>query len=157
MKQSCFSLSSPELESQSVQDFFILMLLLFIDGIAQNSGQMLDNVNQTHLVLASAKLLLQKPVQFFRNHHKQTNLFGSSNPNQSWKGTIDILVGTKRAVGSSITKQDLEIFVQASSTRMIWLKLWLPAKSLQRDSMSWPRNLCPWITHSQSTTWGPKL
>ena len=114
---------------------------------------MLDNVNQTHLVLASAKLLLQKPVQFFRNHHKQTNLFGSSNPNQSWKGTIDILVGTKRAVGSSITQQDLEIFLQALSTRMIWLKLWLLAKLLQQDSMSWPRNLCPWITHSLSMTW----
>ena len=36
------------------------MLLRFIYGIAWNSGQRLDNVNGTHLVLARGKLVLQK-------------------------------------------------------------------------------------------------
>ena len=37
------------------------MLLRFNDGTAWNKGQSLDNnVNQTHLVLASGKLVLQK-------------------------------------------------------------------------------------------------
>ena len=36
------------------------MLLRFINGTAQSSGQRLDNVNQTHLVLASGKLVLPK-------------------------------------------------------------------------------------------------
>ena len=36
------------------------MLQRFIDGPAQNSGQRLDNVNQTLLVLASGKLVLRK-------------------------------------------------------------------------------------------------
>ena len=39
---------------------FPLMLLRFIDDIAKSSGQRLDNVNRTHLVLASGKLVLQK-------------------------------------------------------------------------------------------------
>ena len=40
---------------------FLLMLLWFIDGTAQNSKQRLDSVNQTHLVLVSGyKLVLQK-------------------------------------------------------------------------------------------------
>ena len=39
---------------------FILMLLRFIDGTAWNSRQRLNNVNRTHLVLASGKLVLQK-------------------------------------------------------------------------------------------------
>ena len=33
------------------------MLLRFIDGAAQNSGQRLDDASQTHLVLASGKLV----------------------------------------------------------------------------------------------------
>ena len=37
---------------------FLLMLLRFMDWI--ESGQRLDNVNGTHLVLASGKLVLQK-------------------------------------------------------------------------------------------------
>ena len=37
-----------------------LMFQRFIDGPAKNSGPRLDNVNQTHLVLASGKLVLQK-------------------------------------------------------------------------------------------------
>ena len=41
---------------------FLLMLLTFIDWTAQNSGQRLDNVNKTHLVLASGKLVLQKSM-----------------------------------------------------------------------------------------------
>ena len=35
------------------------MLLRFIDCIAQKSGQRLDYVNQTHLEVASEKLVLQ--------------------------------------------------------------------------------------------------
>ena len=38
----------------------LLMLLKFIGGTAKNSGQKLDNVNRTHVVLASGKLALQK-------------------------------------------------------------------------------------------------
>ena len=38
----------------------LLMLQRFIDGIASTSGQSLDNVNLTSLVLASCKLALQK-------------------------------------------------------------------------------------------------
>ena len=38
------------------------MLLIFIDGTAQNSGQRFDNVNQTHLVLASCKLVLPEKM-----------------------------------------------------------------------------------------------
>ena len=39
---------------------FFLMLLRFIDASAQKSGQRLDIVNRTHLVLASGKRVLQK-------------------------------------------------------------------------------------------------
>ena len=35
------------------------MLLRFIDGNTKNSRQRLDNVSQTHLALASGKLVLQ--------------------------------------------------------------------------------------------------
>ena len=34
-----------------------------IGGIAQNCGQRLDNVSQTHLVLASDKLVLEKNLE----------------------------------------------------------------------------------------------
>ena len=37
-----------------------LMLQRFIDSPAWNSGERLDNVNRTHLVLACVKLVLQK-------------------------------------------------------------------------------------------------
>ena len=36
------------------------MLRRFIDGPALNSGQRIDNVKQTHLVLAISKLVLEK-------------------------------------------------------------------------------------------------
>ena len=39
---------------------FLLMLLRFIDSTSINSGQMLDYVNRTYLVLASGKVVLQK-------------------------------------------------------------------------------------------------
>ena len=39
----------------------------FIDGPVQNSGQRLDNANQTHLVLASDKLVLQKTKKYNNN------------------------------------------------------------------------------------------
>ena len=38
------------------------MLLRFIEGAASNSGQRPENVNQTHQVLASGILVLQKNV-----------------------------------------------------------------------------------------------
>ena len=41
---------------------FLLMLLRFIDDAAQNSGQRLDNVNRTQLVVASGKLIHKKPI-----------------------------------------------------------------------------------------------
>ena len=41
-----------------------LMQLRFIDGTAKNSGQRLDNVYQSHLVLASGKLVRQKKILF---------------------------------------------------------------------------------------------
>ena len=45
---------------------FLLMLLRFIDGTAYNSGQRHDNVNPTHLVLASGNLVLQNgTVKFY--------------------------------------------------------------------------------------------
>ena len=46
---TCFLASSPTI--------FLLMLLGFIDCTAQNSGQGLVSVNQTHLVQASGKLV----------------------------------------------------------------------------------------------------
>ena len=52
--------AAPGFDSRCSQEYFLLMLLRFIDGIAQNSGQRLDNVNRAHLVLASGKLVLQK-------------------------------------------------------------------------------------------------
>ena len=39
---------------------FILMFLRFTGSTNLNSGQRLDNVNQTHLVLVSGKVVLQK-------------------------------------------------------------------------------------------------
>ena len=44
----------------ALPSIFPLIFLRFIDGIAKNSGQRLDNVNQTHLDQASGKLVLQK-------------------------------------------------------------------------------------------------
>ena len=38
---------------------FLMMLLRFIDGTYKNSGQRLDNVNQTDLEIFSGKLVLQ--------------------------------------------------------------------------------------------------
>ena len=38
------------------------MLLKFIDATAKNNGQRFDNVNQTYLVPASGKVVLQKLV-----------------------------------------------------------------------------------------------
>ena len=40
------------------------MLLRFIDGTAWNSGQMLDNVNRTQLVLAFGQLIRHKNLFF---------------------------------------------------------------------------------------------
>ena len=51
----------PLVRFSAVPNFF-LTLLRFIDDMAKNSGQRLDNVNQTHLVLASGKLVLQKSI-----------------------------------------------------------------------------------------------
>ena len=62
-KHTCISHSSPVFDSQHFKAFFLLMLLSFIDGTAQNSRQRLDNVIQTHQVLVSGKPLLQKGPQ----------------------------------------------------------------------------------------------
>ena len=40
----------------------LLMLLRFFDGTAYNSGQRLENVNRTHLLPASGKLVLKKII-----------------------------------------------------------------------------------------------
>ena len=45
------------------------MFPIIIDGTAYNSGQRLDHVNQTHLVLARGKLVLQKIKEGWSNHH----------------------------------------------------------------------------------------
>ena len=45
------------------------MFPIIIDGTACNSRQRLDRVNQTHLVLASVKLVLQKMKEGWSNHH----------------------------------------------------------------------------------------
>ena len=50
----------PRVQFLAYPNFFLLMLLRFIYGTAQNSGQRLHNVKGTHLVLASGKLVLQK-------------------------------------------------------------------------------------------------
>ena len=42
------------------KNFCSLKLLRFIEETAKNTGQRLDNVNQTHIVLASVELMLQK-------------------------------------------------------------------------------------------------
>ena len=42
------------------QWLLVKRLLRFTDATAQNTAQRLDNVTQTHLVLASGKLVLQK-------------------------------------------------------------------------------------------------
>ena len=55
-----FSLSSPGLFYWHSQECFLLMLPRFFDGTAWNSGHRLDNVNRTHLVLASGKPELKK-------------------------------------------------------------------------------------------------
>ena len=49
----------PGFDSRYFQEFS-LMLLKFIDIIAENSRQWLESVNQNHLVLASGKVVLQK-------------------------------------------------------------------------------------------------
>ena len=60
----CIAYLLPTLGSiPSIPKFFseeILKLLSLTHGTAENSGQRLDNVNRTHLALASGKLVLQK-------------------------------------------------------------------------------------------------
>ena len=53
----------PRIQIPAFPIFFsdeFLMLLSLTDGTVLKSGQRLDNVDQTHLVLASGKLVLQK-------------------------------------------------------------------------------------------------
>ena len=50
----------PQARFSAFSRLFLLMLLRLIDGTAYNSGQRLDNVDRTHLVLVSGKLGLQK-------------------------------------------------------------------------------------------------
>ena len=46
------------------------MLPIFIDSTAYNSGQRLDNVNKTNLVLANGKLVIQKSIRGWSNQKK---------------------------------------------------------------------------------------
>ena len=55
------------------------MLQRFIDGPAQNTGQRLDNINQTHLVLARGKLVLQKSVYYTSKTQKKQQLSFNNN------------------------------------------------------------------------------
>ena len=50
-----------------VPNFFLIMLLRIVDATALNNGQSFDNVNRTHLVPTSGKLVPQKqsPFQLF--------------------------------------------------------------------------------------------
>ena len=57
--------SNPEFDSRHSQEFVSIWLLRLIDGTAENTGQRLDNVNRTHLVLASGKLVVQKNYIFY--------------------------------------------------------------------------------------------
>ena len=52
--------SNPHVRFLTFPRIFLQMLLRFIAGTASNIGRRLDNVHQTHLVLASGKLVLQK-------------------------------------------------------------------------------------------------
>ena len=45
----------PRVRFSAFPRIFLLMLLRFIRSTAYNSGQWLDNVNRTHLVLARGK------------------------------------------------------------------------------------------------------
>ena len=49
----------PQVWFSAFPRIFLLILLRFIGSTAWNTGQMLDNVNRTYLVLASGKLLQQ--------------------------------------------------------------------------------------------------
>ena len=51
--------------NQSIFSEEILKLLRFIDGTALKIGRGLDSADQTHLVLASGKLVLQKNIENF--------------------------------------------------------------------------------------------
>ena len=42
----------PQVRFSMLPRIFLLMLLIFIDDTVYDSGQRLDNVNRTHLVLA---------------------------------------------------------------------------------------------------------
>ena len=50
----------PQVQFYVFPRIFLLLPVIFIDGNAQNSGHRLDNDNQTHLVLASCKLVIEK-------------------------------------------------------------------------------------------------
>ena len=54
--------SQPQVQFSVLLKILLLILLRFFDGTAQNSGRKLENVNQTHPVLAGSKLVLQKNV-----------------------------------------------------------------------------------------------
>ena len=58
----------PRVEFSAYLRIFLLMVISFTAGTALNSGQRLDNVNQTHLALASDKLVLQKGRLLLDNH-----------------------------------------------------------------------------------------
>ena len=59
------------------------MLQRFKDGPAQNSGQRLDDVIQTHLVTASGTLVLQKKYPRLKSYWEVSFLLNS--PTSSFK------------------------------------------------------------------------
>ena len=65
-----------------VHQKFLLMLLIFIDNTALNNRQKFDSVNQTHLVLASCKLVLLKMIylttrELHQDQGRQQDLSGA--------------------------------------------------------------------------------
>ena len=53
-----FLIQQPQVQFLAVRRLFLLLLLRFIDVTAKNSGQSLENISRTHLVLASGILQL---------------------------------------------------------------------------------------------------
>ena len=89
------SKKQPQVQFSAFPIIFLLTLLRFIGGTAESSGQRLDNVNRTHLVLASGKLVPQK---FYSNicHKNFRSLIpllkvqiGPNEENSIWLPIID--------------------------------------------------------------------
>ena len=100
----------PQVRFSPFPIIFLLMLLIFIDGTAGSSGQILDNVNQTYVVPASGKLVIQKKEQAsettdkkFKSERLAGFVFSPSSPffvckKKSWQ----------KFLGKSPTRQNTE-------------------------------------------------